>query len=208
MYSEELQKYAYDHSSLEDAILRELVEYTQANVRGPMMQTGHLEGSFLRLLVKSIGAKRVLEVGTYTGYSSLSMAMGLPDDGEVITCDNNKRFTEVAQRFWEKSPHGKKIQLKLGFAVDSLKEIEGPFDLAFIDADKENYVNYYEAALEKLRPGGLIVIDNVLWGGRVLDPQDHTDHAIIRCNEHVAKDDRVEAVMLTIRDGVTLVRKK
>ncbi len=172
------------------------------------MQTGHVEGSFLRLLVKAIGARRVLEIGTYTGYSSLAMAMGLPPDGKVITLDIDPGVTGMAMEYWAKSSHGSKIELRLGPALETLKGLNGPFDLVFIDADKENYLNYWETCLPKVRSGGLLVVDNVLWGGSVLHPEQASDRAIVALNEYVANDQRVDAVLLTVRDGMTVACKR
>ncbi len=135
------------------------------------------------------------------------MAEGLPDDGKLITCDIDPETTQIAKKYWSRSPHGKKIELKLGQALETLKTIEGLFDLVFIDADKVNYINYWELCLPKIRPGGLLVIDNVLWSGSVLKPEDETERAIDEFNKHICNDKRVEVVMLPIRDGVTLAWK-
>lgn len=166
-----------------------------------------MEGLLLRTLVQVSGARRVLELGTFTGYSALSMATGLPDDGQLITCDVDPEATSMAKRYWARSPHGSKIELRLGPALETLASLDGPFDMVFIDADKESYINYWEACLPKVRPGGIIAVDNVLWYGKVLDPSELSDFAIVAFNEHVLKDERVESVMLTVRDGVTLARK-
>ena len=135
------------------------------------------------------------------------MAEGLPDDGKLITCDIDPETTQIAKKYWSRSPHGKKIELKLGPALETLKTIEGLFDLVFIDADKVNYINYWELCLPKIRRGGLLVVDNVLWSGSVLNPEDETERAIDEFNNHVYNDKRVEVVMLPIRDGVTLAWK-
>ena len=203
-----IEQYARDHSSPEDPVLQELTEVTYAKAPLPQMQTGHVEGSFLRLLVKATGARRVLEIGTYTGYSSLAMAMGLPEDGRVITLDIDPEVTGIAKEYWAKSSHGFKIDLRLGPALETLKDLKGPFDLVFIDADKENYLNYWEACLPKVRSGGLLVVDNVLWGGSVLHPEQESDRAIVALNEQVANDQRVDAVLLTVRDGMTVACKR
>ncbi len=203
---EEIEDYALAHSGREDPLLQALAQDTQANAKWPQMQTGHVEGSLLRMLVQVSDARRVLEIGTYTGYSALSMAMGLPEDGRVITCDVDPEATAMARHYWEKSGQGDKIDLRLGPALETIESLEGPFDFVFIDADKENYVNYWEAVLPKVRQGGLIAVDNVLWSGRVLDPKDALDHAIVAFNRHVRYDDRVELVMLSVRDGITLAR--
>jgi caffeoyl-CoA O-methyltransferase len=173
------------------------------------MLTGPVEGTFLRMLVQVSGAKRVLEIGTFTGYSALSMAAGLSDDAELITCELDPEHARIAQSFFDRSPQGKRIALKLGPALDSIRTLprDSKFDLVFIDADKENYLNYYEAVLPHLKTGGLIVADNTLWSGKVLDPKEQSDRAIVAFNTHVARDSRVEQVLLSVRDGIMLVRK-
>lgn len=203
-----IEQYATAQSAGEAPLFRELAAETHAVTDCPQMQVGQLEGGLLRLLVRMINARRVLEIGTFTGYSALAMAEGLPADGELITCDIDPKATAIAQKYWARSPHGKKISLTLGPALDTLSTLHGPFDLVFIDADKTNYRHYWEAALPKVRQGGLLVIDNVLWSGRVLDPQDAESEAIATFNDHVTKDPRVEAVMLTVRDGITVAWKK
>ena len=203
-----IDEYALLHSTREDPLLAELARETRDQVQLAQMLTGHVEGSLLRMLVQLIGAKRVLEFGCYTGYSALSMAMALPEDGRVITLDVSEHFTDIARRYWARSPHGHKIELRLGVALETVQAVEGPLDLVFIDADKENYVHYYEAAMPKLCPGGLVVADNVLWDGKVLDPKEPSDKAIVAFNQHVRYDNRVDALMLTIRDGVTIARKR
>ena len=189
-------------------LLQDLEKETNAQLEIPQMLTGRIEGRFLKLLVLLTQAKRVLEIGTFSGYGTLSMAEGLPEDGAIITCDNDPAAIAFARGYFEQSPHGKKITLREGPALETIKTLEGPFDMAFIDADKENYLNYYEAVLKILRPGGLIVADNVLWSGRVLDPQDSSDIAIDQFNKKVKNDTRVDQVMLTVRDGIFCIRKK
>ncbi len=202
-----IESYCRENTTPESQLLRELVAETYESTALPEMQIGHLEGAFLRMLVRLVGAKRVLELGTFTGYSSLVMAQALPEDGRLITCDLDPEVTEIAKRYWRRSPHMKKIELRLGPALETLRTIEGPFDLVFIDADKENYINYWELCMQKTRRGGLLVVDNVLWSGRVLDPEDETDRAIAEFNRHVYNDKRVEVVMLPLRDGVTIAWK-
>ena len=172
------------------------------------MLTGPIEGRFLELLVPGAGAKRVLEIGTFTGYSALSMAAALPEDGRIDTLDIEPKHAEVAQRYFDRSPHGGKITLHLGPAIETIAKLEGEFDFVFIDADKANYDAYYEAVLPRLSARGLIAIDNTLWSGKVLDPQDETTRQIAALNDKLAADDRVVAVQLTVRDGVTLVRRR
>jgi len=203
----DIETYVRAHTAPEDALRQALARETEQKTERPSMQTGPVEGALLRFLVHVSGAHRVLEIGTFTGYSALMMAEGLPGDGQLITCDINPDTTAIAKRYWAKNPHGAKIEARLGSALDTIKTLEGQFDFVFIDADKENYINYWEAVLPKVRMNGIIAVDNVLWSGRVLDPQAPSDHAIVKFNQHVRNDDRVEAVMLTVRDGVTLARK-
>jgi caffeoyl-CoA O-methyltransferase len=174
----------------------------------PQMLTGPIEGRFLELLVHASGAKRVLEIGTFTGYSALSMAAALSEGGHIDTLDIEPKHAEVAQRYFDRSPHGSKITLHLGPASETIDRLEGEFDLVFIDADKEGYDAYYEAVLPRLSARGLIAIDNTLWSGRVLDPQDESTKKIAELNDKIAADDRVVAVQLTVRDGVTLIRRR
>lgn len=204
----QIEKYSKDHSTKEDPLLAELASYTQENIAHAQMQTGHVEGILLRILVKLSGAKKVLEIGTYTGYSALAMAMGMPEDGKLVTLDFDKEVTNVAKKFWDKSPHGKKIELILGDALEIIKNLEDDFDFVFIDADKNNYINYYKAVLPKVRSGGMIVVDNALRNGAVLDPQGPNDKVTAGLNDLISTDNRVEAVMLTVRDGITIVIKK
>lgn len=206
--SQALDAYIYDHSDPEPELLKQLAEETRASTEKPTMQIDHAEGLLLRTLVKLTGARRVLELGTFTGYSALIMAEGLTDGGEVITCDNDPEVTKIAKKYWDRSPHGSKISLRLGPALETVKKIDPPLDMVFIDADKKNYINYWEACLPKVRPGGIIVADNVLWSGRVLAPEEPDDRAIDAFNRHVASDDRVDKVILPVRDGVLLATKR
>jgi len=204
-----IDAYCLAHTTPADPLLDELAAYTRAHCKLPQMLTGPVEGTFLKMLVQISGAKRVLEIGTFTGYSALSMAAGLPDDTELITCEIDLEHARIAQTFFDRSPHGKRIVLMLGPALDTLRALptDTTFDFVFIDADKENYLNYYEAVLPRLKSGGLIVADNTLWSGKVLDPKEKSDHAIVAFNAHVANDPRVEQVLLSVRDGVLLVHK-
>jgi caffeoyl-CoA O-methyltransferase len=205
---EEIQKYADAFSSAEPDLLAELARETHATQKDPQMIVGHGEGLLLRLLVRLCGARRVLEIGTFTGYSALAMASALPEDGELVTCDVDATCTALARRYWERSPHGKKIRLVLAPAIETIASLRGPLDFVFIDADKPNYVKYWEAALPLVRSGGAIVADNVLWSGRVLDPKEESDRALAAFNAHVRRDARVEHVMLPVRDGVTIAVKR
>ncbi len=204
---EKIEEYAYQHTSMEDDLLKRLEEETYEKLEIPHMTTGRVEAKFLKLLARLVGARRILEVGTFGGYSALSMAEALPEDGTLVTCDVDPIAIAFAKRYFSQSPHGKKITLLEGPALDSIKTLTGPFDMAFIDADKENYGNYYEAILPLIRPGGLIAVDNVLWSGRVLDPKDDSDKAIHEFNGRVVQDQRVESVLLTVRDGLNCIVK-
>jgi caffeoyl-CoA O-methyltransferase len=205
---EAIEEYAASHTELPPPLFEKLREETYAKMSLPQMQVGRIEGTFLKLLVRIARAKRVLELGMFTGYSALMMAEGLPEDGELITCDIDPKAEAMAKRYFAQSPHGKKIRIRIGPALETIKTLKGPLDMVFIDADKENYPNYYDAVLPLLRQGGLLVADNVLWSGRVLDPKEETDRAIVALNDKVAKDKRVEKVLLTVRDGMMLVVKK
>ncbi len=208
LLSDEIEDYAREHSERPAALLERLREETYATMPNPQMQVGAAEGVLLRMLVRLARAWRVLEIGTFTGYSALMMAEGLPDDGELITCDVDPRSNEVARRYFAQSPHGKKIRPILGPALETLKTLSGPFDLAFIDADKESYPAYWDAVLPLVRQGGLVVADNTLWSGRVLSPRSGSDRAIVAFNDQVALDDRVEKVLVTMRDGITVAWKR
>ena len=208
LVDEKIEEYAERHSTPPDPLLAELAEETRATMSAPQMLTGAIEGRFLELLVHASGARRILEIGTFTGYSALSMAAALPDDGHIDTLDIEPKHAEVAQRYFDRSPHGSKITLHLGPAIETIEKLEGEFDLVFIDADKEGYDAYYEAVLPRLSARGLIAIDNTLWGGRVLDPPDETTKLIAALNDKLTADDRVVAVQLTVRDGITLIRRR
>jgi caffeoyl-CoA O-methyltransferase len=204
----DIEKYAQEHTEVPGPLFEELRQTTWERMSAPQMQVGRLEGTFLRMLVRMTGARRVLEIGTFTGYSALMMAEGLPDDGELLTCDIDPKAEAIARDFFARSPHGRKITLRMGPALETLKTLREPFDLAFIDADKTNYSAYYDAVLPLLRTGGLLVADNTLWSGRVLNPQSPDDRAIVAFNDKVVADPRVEKVLLTVRDGMMLALKR
>jgi caffeoyl-CoA O-methyltransferase len=206
--SPELHAYLVDHGAPPDPVLDSLARETQALGPISIMQVAPEQGALLTMLVRLTGARRVVEIGTFTGYSALSMAAALPEGGHIDTLDIEPKHAEVAQRYFDRSPHGSKITLHLGPATETIGALEGEFDLVFIDADKEGYDAYYEAVLPRLSARGLIAIDNTLWSGRVLDPQDESTEKIAALNDKIAADDRVVAVQLTVRDGVTLVRRR
>ena len=205
---EDIQAYADAHSSPEATLYQELAAETRAATTQPQMMVGHGEGLLLKLLVRMTSARRVLEIGTFTGYSALAMAEGLPDGGEIVTCDIDPKATAIATKYWNRSPHGKKIVLRLGPALDTIAGLTGAIDLVFIDADKTNYTRYWDACLPKVRAGGVILADNVLWSGEVLAPKEADALALAAFNEHIARDPRVEHVMLPIRDGITVAVKR
>lgn len=203
-----IEEYALAKTTGHDELLSDLMKETHEKMELPQMLTGPVEGRLLKLLVQISGAKRVLEIGTFTGYSALSMAEGLGQECELVTLDLDPGCIALAKKYFDKSPHGKKIKLVEGPALDSIKGLSGQFDFVFIDADKTNYLNYYEAVLPLLPSGGVVVVDNVLWNGAVLEPKQKSDIAIDEFNQRVAKDDRVEKVLLTVRDGVYFIRKR
>jgi caffeoyl-CoA O-methyltransferase len=206
---EALERYAVEHSTPDPEFFRRLEAETRANTSAPGMMVGPLEGPFLAWLVRLSGARRILEIGTFTGYSSISMALALPDGGRITSLDVNEETTAVARRYAEEAGVADRIDYRVGPALEELERLDGPWDMIFIDADKPNYVNYYDAVLAKLADGGFIVADNVLWSGRVLEEHgEESTEAIKRFNDHVANDSRVECLMLTVRDGMTLIRPR
>ena len=207
---DDIEAYAATHTTPPPELLTALAAETRENLRSPQMLTGTIEGRFLELLVFGLGARRVLELGTYSGYSALSMAAGLPEGGHIDTCEAEEQHAEVACRYIDQSPYADRITVHLGPALETIERLEGDFDFVFVDADKENYGNYYEALLPRLAPRGLMAFDNTLWSGRVLDDEDDSEgtRAIKELNDRLASDDRIVTVQLTVRDGVTLVRHR
>jgi caffeoyl-CoA O-methyltransferase len=202
---DEIEAYAERYTSARFDLFDRLGAETRATQDNPQMMVGTIEGAFLSFLVTMTHAKRVLEVGTFTGWSSIAMARALPPDGSLVTCDVNEETTAVARRYAQEAGVADRIDFRLGPAVETLATLDGPFELAFIDADKGGYVDYYEAILPKLAPQGVIAADNTLFG---LDSDGDNARAIARFNEHVLQDDRVEAVLLPFREGVTLIRRR
>ncbi len=204
-----IEAYAEAHSWAESDVCRALREETCRRMEFPQMVVGPLEGAFLKMMAQMVQAKRVLEVGTFTGYSALCFAEALPDDGRVITCDIDEQSVALAKTYWAKSPYGGKIEVRLGPAIETLDTLSGPFDLIFVDADKMNYLKYYRRALELMGPRGVILIDNVLWSGDVLKSKDvdSSTAAIQELNRIIAADQGIKAVLVTIRDGIFVVRK-
>ncbi|HWO68226.1 MAG TPA: O-methyltransferase [Umezawaea sp.] len=205
--------YLLAHCTPADDVLRDLAEETRAATGGAAgMQISHDEGEFLTMLVRLVGARNAVEVGVFTGYSSICIARGLPADGHLLACDVSEEWTSVARRYWDRAGVADRIELRLAPALETLRALPADevVDFAFIDADKVGYPDYYEELVTRLRPGGLIALDNVLRGGRVLDDsfQDEADVVMRRVNDLVVNDKRVDSVMLPVRDGVTLARKR
>jgi len=212
--TEPAYEYLLANSLREPDILQQLREETLKLEMG-LMQISPEQGQFFSLLVKLLDIKNIIEVGVFTGYSSLALALALPDDGHIVACDINEEWTNVAKQYWQRAGVTEKIELHLGHAIDTLNGLlehgqAGQYDFAFIDADKTSYKDYYEACLKLIRPGGLIIIDNVLWGGSVADPEDQTEdtRAIRELNAFIHKDPRVDMSLLPVGDGLSLVRRK
>ncbi len=208
LVSAEIEAYAEAHSAPESEVCRTLREETFRRMDYPQMVVGPLEGAFLKIMTQLVRARRVLEIGMFTGYSALCFAEALPDDGTVTTCEIDEASAAVARQYFARSPQGHKISIRMGPALDTLRHLQGPFDLVFIDADKINYLHYYRRAKELLAPDGLILIDNVLWSGDVLKqpPPDKSTASIQELNRFVASDNDMTCVLVTVRDGVLVVR--
>jgi caffeoyl-CoA O-methyltransferase len=207
--SEEIERYAEAHTTPPTELQRRLADETRETLRSPQMLTGVVEGRLLEFLVFALRPQRVLELGTYSGYSSLAMASVLPPRGHIDTCEVEEAHAEVARRYLDEAGVGDRVTIHLGPALETIERIEGEFDLVFIDADKVNYPAYYEALVPRLSPDGIMALDNTLWSGRVLDPGDSSEaQMFVELNARIASDPRVVAVMLTVRDGVTLVRRR
>jgi caffeoyl-CoA O-methyltransferase len=210
--SPELHAYLVAHGTPPDAVQRELIAETAGLGPISMMQVAPEQGAFLTLIARLIGAREAVEVGTFTGYSSLAIARGLAPGGRLLCCDVSEEWTAIARRAWQRAGVADRIELRIAPAAETLRAlpVEPRFDLAFIDADKTSYATYYEEILKRTRPGGLILVDNVLWNGAVIDPaqQDESTRAIRAFNDAVAADARVDCVMTPISDGLTLLRKR
>jgi len=211
LVSAAVEQYAAAHTTPAAAHLQALAQETRQTLSSPRMLTGEVEGRLLEMLVFLARPRLVLEVGTYSGYSALSMAAALPEGSRIVTCELLDEHADVAERHIAAANLADRIEVRRGPASETISALQGPFDLVFIDADKPGYLDYYEAVLPKLSEHGLIVVDNVLWSGRVAqapaDDDDQSTRALRAFNDHVAADDRVVQVMLTVRDGVTLARR-
>lgn len=209
MVAREAEEYAAVHTSPMSTLLEEIEQYTLTRTPYPSMLTGRVEGRLLQLVVQLAGARSIVDIGTFTGYSALAMAEALPPGGRVLTIDHDPEHAGIARDFFNRSPEKDRIDLRLGDALDILESLpDGQTDLVFIDADKRDYIAYYEESMRILRNGGLILADNALWYGRVFNPQDEDSRAVAAFNERVNADGRAEKLFLTIRDGIYLIRKR
>jgi caffeoyl-CoA O-methyltransferase len=204
---EGVEEYCERHTTALTTLHEQLLRETEENTTTVNFLVGELEGAFLKMLVRITQAKNILEVGMFTGYSALSLAEALPADGSIVTCELDPRVIEIARRFFARSPHRDKIEIREGRAADTLKTLQGPFDLCFIDADKPSYDYYYDRCLELVRKGGLIVLDNMLRYGRVLNPTEEDARIVNALNDRIHDDPRVENVLLPFRDGIMLAYK-
>lgn len=207
--SEEIQAYAEAHTTPPSELQRRLADETRETLSSPQMLTGVVEGRLLEFLVFAVRPQRVLELGTYSGYSSLSMAPVLPPGGHIDSCEVDETHAAVARRYLDEAGLGDRVTIHLGPALETIERLAGEYDLIFIDADKLNYPAYYEALVPRLSPNGIMVLDNTLWSGRVAEPDDSPQtQMFVDLNSRIAADERVVAVVLTVRDGVTLVRRR
>jgi len=209
--SEELTDYCLKHSDVEEDLLQEVARQTHLKTLQPRMLSGHLQGAFLSMLSSLVKPKCILEIGTFTGYSALCLVKGLQPGGKLITLDNNPETSLLAKDFFSRSAHKDQVDFRIGNAAEEIGKMKERFDLVFIDADKKNYSLYYDLVFDKLNTGGLILADNVLWSGKILDLQKNKDAdtlALDAFSKKVTADTRVEKVMLPLRDGLTLIRKK
>lgn len=210
MIDEKIQNYAERHTSAESALLSELLEKTYRERDDKSMLSGFYQGRLLAMLSKMIQPRRILEIGTYMGYSALCLAEGLAEDGKLITLDVEPETNEIAKQFWAQTPDYRKIESYLGNALEIIPMLEEIFDLVFIDADKPNYANYYDLIFPKLRVGGMMLADNVLWSGKVLDVAANNDENTVALNEFnrkIQSDERVSNILFAVRDGLMVIRK-
>lgn len=208
LINREIKEYTEAFTSPESDTLKELVKVSRKELEYTDMLSGRQVGRLLQMLVQVSGAKRVLEVGTFSGYSAISMTEVLPDDGTLITLEMNDKYRKISKPFFEREPYKRKIKQKMGNALEVIPTLSGTFDLIFLDADKISYPTYYEMLKPKLKSGGLFIVDNVLWGGEVIHPTDEKSRAIHKLNKMIRDDKEVDQVMVPLRDGVTVVRKK
>jgi predicted O-methyltransferase YrrM len=208
-FPESLERYAEEHTTLESELLRQLNRETQARIYMPQMLSGHLQGQLLRMISLLVRPKNILEIGTFTGYSAICMSEGLQEDGILYTIDINEELKEMAERYFEQAGIRDKIDYRIGNATDIIPELNVSFDLVFIDADKINYTKYYELVFDRVNSGGVILADNVLWSGKIIEPvRDDETNALMAFNDRVQQDHRVDNVLITQRDGLMMIRKK
>ena len=207
LVNESIEDYAFIHTGEEPPLLQELIDKTNENMGWPQKLSGRLVGRTLKMLSAIHQPKTALEIGMFTGYSALSIAEGMPEDGKLICCETNPRAIDFAKTFYDRSEHGHKIEVIFGKALDTIRELDLELDFTFIDADKRNYLNYYEEVKAMTRVGGLIILDNVLWSGKVVQPESDIDDILVETNRRIAQDPDVENVFLTVRDGLNVVRK-
>ena len=207
MVNPAIEQYCSDMTAGESDVLQGLARATDERTRYPHNLSGRLVGQTLKMLVQISRSRRVLEIGMFTGYAALSMAEGLPFDGVLYACETNPRSIDIAEEFFDQSPHGGKIQILFGRAIDTIKTIKEPLDFVFIDADKKKYPDYIELVLPMLNEGGLIVVDDALWKGSVLDPQDERDQIIADLNTHIKHHPQLDNVLLPVRHGLNILRK-
>jgi predicted O-methyltransferase YrrM len=209
--NKELEDYILAHTETEEQILKDLSRETHVKMLRPRMLSGHMQGKFLKMICQMMNPKRILEIGTYTGYSAISMAMGTSDDCEIHTIDCNDELEHFTRKFIQQSGHEQRITFHIGEALEIIPQLEGEFDMVFIDADKRQYVEYFEAIYPKLKQGGFILADDVLWDGKVLEEVESKDkqtQGILAFNDFIQQDERVENLMLPIRHGLMMIRKK
>lgn len=211
-FNEELNAYVHEHSLEEEDILKELYRQTNVNIFHPRMLSGHLQGKILYMICKMLNPKYILEIGTYTGYSAISMAFSLEKESKIITIDINDEIEDFTREYIKKAEVEDKIDFIVGDALNVIPKLDIDFDLVFIDGEKREYIQYYDLVFPKLKKGGFIIADNVLWGGKVVETNlrnnDYDTKGILEFNTYIKKDDRVENVLLPIRDGLMLIRKK
>lgn len=209
--NKELEEYILEHTTQEESVLKELTRETHINVMRPRMLSGHLQGQLLKMLSSMLSPKNILEIGTYTGYSGICLAQGLAEEGKLYTIDINDEIEDFTLSFIEKAGLTDKIEFLIGDALEIIPTLDKQWDLVFIDADKRDYLNYYNAVIDNVRPGGFILADDVLWDGKVVEKVEKNDkqtQGIIAFNKFVQEDDRVENVIIPLRHGITLIRKK
>ena len=204
-----IEEYCINHSNQESSILKDLKQYTYANEKAPQMISGEIVGNFLALLIKAINPKKILEVGMFTGYSALNMAEHISKNAEIHTCELMEEHVKTANCFFSKTEHGSKISIHQGLALDTLENFKiNSFDLCFIDADKINYLNYYQRCIQLIRSGGFLILDNMLWGGSVLEPKDEDSIKLREVGDYIQNDNRVYNALFPIRDGLMVCIKK